>query len=164
MIQLLAILGMLFTTSGSLLVTGSDGRVTDLRSLLKSQAAVVIVMKSGNCPVCIKQLITLSQRRPDLSRLGAVVIGLNLDGPKQNASLERRLGVKVFGDADGRTLKKLGLWIRTSQSPMPGAVLLNRCGEIEAVFPGRSPGDGRTETILKALRSVAAKPVCGTVI
>ena len=164
MIQGLSILVALLATPTPMLVTGSDGQRADLRAHLAARPAVIIVMKSGACRVCIEQLQQLSLQRSELSRMDAAVVALNIDSAQSNAELERRVGVKVFADVDARLLQAVGLWISDARAAMPGAVFLNRCGEIESVLRGRRPGDNRTPVILKTLKRIARKQVCGTVI
>jgi peroxiredoxin len=145
-------------------VTTTDGVIVDLRTHFAGRAAVVIVMKSGSCEVCLAQLRTLSKRRSDIAAIGAVIAGLNTSSSTMNQRLQRDLNLEILRDPTGETLRSIRLWVPRIAAPLPGVVFINRCGEIEAVMSGRGPGHDDTQTILTTLKQYAAQTVCGVVI
>ncbi len=137
-----------------------EGQATSLGRAAAGHRLVVVVMKSGECPVCRGQLQRLRARAEQLARLGATVVGLSHDGAV--AADGDRTGpfgdFAVLLDRNREVLRALRLWRPTWRHPVPTLLVFDMCGaERLHVRYGRFPGSGRGRatpgTSLTELRS-----------
>lgn len=141
----------------------SDGTTTTLRSLADGRPLAVIVIKGDWCAACRAQLASSSRELAAMERVGGAVVALSRQRPSVNRRLRRDLDLdlEVLSDPDGRVVAALGLSHPSAGHPIPGLAFLDRCGAIERVVPGRTPGVLQDALMLRTLRALAAEPPCG---
>ena len=156
---------LLVQPMNGLWVLNEEGQALDLiQRAQEGRAIAIIVMKSGDCPVCIDTLRRLSEIRPMIVK-GAVLVAPNKAKPTQNAHLRTRQNIpfSVLTDQKGSVLKRFGLSDLGSARPKPGLVFLDPCGRIDEIRIGRRPGQKDEAYILRRLRSLQ-KVKCDVVI
>jgi peroxiredoxin len=138
---------------------GSD-RPTSLAAAADHRTLAVVVMKTGECPVCRGQLAKLAEVRTDIEALSARVVGLTRDSVGSSAS---KTAWPVLRDPDAAAIAKLGLWRPQWRQAMPSIVVFDRCGDERVRLEGRYPGQRGVEAaLLRVLQELNAetKP-CG---
>jgi len=147
-------------------VVRPDGRSQVLPRLGQGRSMAVIITKGSWCDVCTGQLKKLSTRLPEIERLGARVVALSNQPADHNAAFlsEAGLAIEVLG-AEDRLFKGIGFWMRGHETPAPGVIFLDRCGEVVGVLQGRQPGVDQDKVVLETLEKIASAPSsCGNLI
>ena len=147
-------------------VVSPSGQRLSLGAIAPGQPVVLIVMRASTCEVCLTQLRILASRGALFEELGAQAVGLIYDETgRQQAALNRaKPGLPIYA-ASAETLSKLGYWAPHRAMAMPGLIFLDRCGDIDGVVNGRSPGRDESSMVLRELRRLSEeKSQCGILI
>ena len=152
--------------ASTLPVLTTNGQRLPLGQLSPGRPAVVIVMKSSQCPTCLTQLHRLAAQKEELRRIGANVIGLVAynNGVDLVALAKFKLGVSVVA-MDRDDLQQLGFASSDSPYARPGLLFLDSCGNVVEQRIGRLPKSPEDKYIFNRLRNIVSQPSkCGTLI
>lgn len=130
----------------------TDGKEWTLPGLANGSPMVVLVLKSSDCPVCLRQVQSLVDRQLEFVRLGAQV-GIVAHSDTATFKKRQQIPFPVLHESRPGLLKALGYW-RSAGLLMPGYFLLDACGRIALTSFGRRMGSLEDELILKALEDI----------
>ena len=113
----------------------------------KGQRVVVYFYPKADTPGCTTQSCELRDHRKDLTKLGAVVIGISPDSPERQAKFDKKykLGFPLLADEDHAVAEKWGAWGEKSmygrkyQGIIRSAFVIDEKGKIAAAFHKVSP-------------------------
>ena len=145
----------------------SAGALVKLENIASGQVVVMVVMKGTWCPVCVRELRDLSAMKDLFKRLDARLVGLNAQSSSMNGKARAQLGLapELYSDPEARFLQGQNLWIPSMGHPMPGLLILNRCGRVHSIWTGRAPGFSARARVLSILQRLKEKPsVCRQLI
>jgi thioredoxin-dependent peroxiredoxin len=136
---------------------GNKVKLTDF----KGQRVVVYFYPKADTPGCTTQSCELRDHRKDLTKLGAVVLGISPDSPERQSKFDKKykLGFPLLADEDHAVAEKWGAWGEKSmygrkyQGIIRSAFVVDEKGKIAAAFPKVSPKATfpKAEEALKAL-------------
>ena len=115
----------------------------------KGQRVVVYFYPKADTPGCTTQSCELRDHREDLTKLGAVVVGISPDAPAKQAKFDQKykLGFPLLADEDHNVADKWGVWGEKSMygkkylGIIRSAFVVNEKGKIAAAFYKISPKD-----------------------
>jgi peroxiredoxin len=133
----------------------TDGKEGTLPGLANGSPMVVLVLKSSDCPVCLRQVQSLVDRQLEFARLGVQVGIVAHSDTATLAAFKKRYQIPfpVLHESRPGLLKALGYW-RSAGLLMPGYFLLDACGRIALTSFGRRMGGLEDELIFKALEGI----------
>ena len=122
---------------------GEKVKLTDF----KGQRVVVYFYPKADTPGCTTQSCELRDHRKDLTKLGAVILGISPDTPDRQAKFDKKykLGFPLLADEDHAVAEKWGAWGEKSmygrkyQGIIRSAFVVDEKGKIAAAFPKVSP-------------------------
>jgi peroxiredoxin Q/BCP len=127
----------------------------------KGQRVVVYFYPKADTPGCTTQSCDLRDHRKDLSKLGAVVLGISPDTPAKQLKFDQKfkLGFPLLADEDHAVAEKWGAWGEKSmygrkyQGIIRSAFVVDEKGKIVDAFYKVSPKDTvpKVSTALTAL-------------
>jgi peroxiredoxin Q/BCP len=127
----------------------------------KGQRVVVYFYPKADTPGCTTQSCELRDHRKDLTKLGAVVLGISPDTPERQAKFDKKykLGFPLLADEDHSVAEKWGAWGEKSmygrkyQGIIRSAFVVDEKGKIADAFYKVSPKATfpKAEAALKAL-------------
>ncbi len=115
----------------------------------KGQRVVVYFYPKADTPGCTTQSCDLRDHRKDLTKLGAVVLGISPDTPEKQLKFDKKfkLGFPLLADEDHAVADKWGVWGEKSmygrkyQGIIRSAFVVDEKGKIAAAFYKISPKD-----------------------
>lgn len=139
---------------------------------LKDYAGKYLVLyfyPRDNTPGCTTEAIEFTRQLPELSRLGAAVVGVSKDsiGSHQRFIDKHELGVELLSDPEGDMLESYGAWGekvmygKKRQGIIRSTVVINPDGVVLLRYPNVR-ARGHAEKVLADLGAeigVAARPV-----
>ncbi len=127
----------------------------------KGQRVVVYFYPKADTPGCTTQSCELRDHRKDLTKLGAVVLGISPDTPAKQLKFDQKykLGFPLLADEDHAVAEKWGVWGEKSmygrkyQGIIRSAFVIDEKGKIADAFYKVSPKAtfGKAEEALKGL-------------
>ena len=133
-------------------------------SSLLGQLVVLAFYPADWEPVSAEQLATLQQFLPDFQRLGAVLLGLSVDGVWSHLAFARAHGFDfpLLADAEpkGRVARAYGVYRERDGTSERALFVLDAAGVIrwrEVVPPSVDPGADGVLTALERLRGAATE-------
>jgi peroxiredoxin Q/BCP len=127
----------------------------------KGQRVVVYFYPKADTPGCTTQSCELRDHRKDLSKLGAVVLGISPDTPGKQAKFDKKfkLDFPLLADEDHAVAEKWGVWGEKSmygrkyQGIIRSAFVVDEKGKIVDAFYKVSPKAtfGKAATALASL-------------
>ena len=127
----------------------------------KGQRVVVYFYPKADTPGCTTQSCDLRDHRKDLTKLGAVVLGISPDTPEKQLKFDKKfkLGFPLLADEDHAVAEKWGVWGEKSmygrkyQGIIRSAFVVDEKGKIADAFYKVSPKATvpKAEAALKAL-------------
>lgn len=129
-------------------LTDQHGKAVKLKGL-RGQKVVVYFYPKANTPGCTTQSCELRDAEPDLSKLGATVIGISPDAPKAQLKFDDKysLGFPLLADEDHAVAEAFGVWGEKSMygkkymGIVRSAFVVDEKGKIVDAFYKVSPKD-----------------------
>jgi len=142
------------------------GKSVSLSSLAPDKPVALIILKSGDCPVCSGLVKRLAKLKPQVQDTGGAVIAVLWDGDKTGVTAtERMFQGSLLVRATKAFLSQFEFWDGRNLQPLPGVLFLDRCGEPSYIIEGRSSARGQELMILKTLEHLADQPsTCGMLL
>jgi hypothetical protein len=135
-------------------------------SLAPDKPVALVILKSGDCPICGGLMKRLSKLKSQVAAAGGVVIAILWDGDSTGTfATQKTFQGAVLLLATKAFLLRYEFWDGRHRKPVPGVLFLDRCGEPSFAIEGRSPHRGQEWMILKTLRHLASQPSnCGMLL
>src|SRR5215210_4728787 len=119
---------------------------------------VVLVFYRGDwCAYCNGQLASYARRFEEFEERRAVVAGISVDPPENNARMVGKLLLPfpLLSDPRGELIKRYGLWDEEEGVAAPSILVVDRSGEIRYLYTGSDfadrPGDEEVFAALAGL-------------
>ncbi len=137
-----------------------DGKLVRLSSF-KGQPVVVYFYPKADTSGCTAQACALRDAEPDLSGLGAVVLGISPDPEEKLRKFVDKydLNFTLLSDAEKEVANAFGVWAEKSlygrkyMGVVRSAFVIDAKGNVAAAFPKISPKD-TVPKVLKALQAL----------
>jgi thioredoxin-dependent peroxiredoxin len=118
-------------------------------SSFKGRKVVVYFYPKADTPGCTQQSCNLRDAMPDLTKLGAAVVGISPDKPEKQAKFDDKyeLGFPLLADEDHATAEAWGVWAEKSlygrkfMGIVRSAFVVDEKGKLAGVFYKVSPKD-----------------------
>ena len=131
-------------------------------STLKGRAVVLYFYPKDDTPGCTKEACGFRDTAAQLTRLGAVVIGVSPDGPESHERFRTKykLPFTLLADVDHRVAEKYGAWReknmygKKTMGIARSTFLIDPDGRIAKVFKAVR-ADGHAEQVLEALAELS---------
>lgn len=141
----------------------STGGTTSLASL-KGQIVVLYFYPRDNTPGCTVEAQDFSAAVPELTKLGAVVLGASKDSLASHEKFRAKydLAFQLLTDAEGTVLEKYGAWGekvlygKKSMGIIRSTVVIDTDGKVAAHFP-KVRVKGHVDEVVAAVRELAGK-------
>ena len=152
-----SILGLTLLTLQSLppgAFIDTQGELKTLWKIGKGKPMIVIVTKGYWCPTCLAQLAIIDKESID--KLKASVAVVNNDHPDVNAEVKTQLKLPypLLTDPEAKWLMKRELWDKEGESPIPGILFFDKCGDLVYERKGRTPGDPDFELLFEVMKKI----------
>jgi len=124
------------------------GKTVKLKGF-RGRKVVVYFYPKANTPGCTTQSCELRDAEPDLSKLGAAVVGISPDAPKAQLKFDEKysLGFPLLADEDHSVAEAFGVWGEKSMygkkymGIVRSAFVVDEKGKIVDAFYKVSPKD-----------------------
>jgi peroxiredoxin Q/BCP len=131
-------------------------------STLKGRAVVLYFYPKDDTPGCTKEACGFRDTAAQLTRLGAVVIGVSPDGPESHERFRTKykLPFTLLADVDHKVAEKYGAWReknmygKKTMGIARSTFLIDPDGRIAKVFKAVR-ADGHAEQVLEALAELS---------
>ncbi|MEN3048292.1 MAG: peroxiredoxin [Candidatus Caldarchaeales archaeon] len=126
----------------------SEGRTFRLSEALKSGKYVVLYFyPMADTPGCTKEACSFRDALPDLSGLGAIVVGVSTDPPERNAKFARKynLNFTLLSDVDGEVSRAYGSLNPIFRKSRRHTFVIAPDGTVVGVFTKISPAEHARE-------------------
>ena len=127
----------------------------------KGKRVVVYFYPKADTPGCTTQSCDLRDHRKDLSKLGAVVLGISPDPPAKQKKFDDKygLGFPLLADTEHKVAEAFGVWGEKSlygrkfMGIVRSAFVIDEKGKLAGVFYKISPKDTvpKTEAVLREM-------------
>ncbi|MCS7094785.1 MAG: peroxiredoxin [Thaumarchaeota archaeon] len=137
----------------------SDGGTFRLSEALKSGRYVVLYFyPMADTPGCTREACSFREALPDLSGLGAVVLGVSTDPPERNAKFARKHGLNftLLSDVKGEVSKAYSSLNSIMRKSKRHTFVIAPDGTVVGVFTKVSPSDHARE-VQSFLRSLSSQ-------
>lgn len=142
-------------------LAADDGKKIKL-SQLKGQPVVVYFYPRDDTPGCTREACAFRDRRRELEKLGAVVLGISPDDAKSHAKFRDKfeLNFPLLCDVDHKVAEKYGAWReknmygKVSMGIQRSTFLIDRTGKVAKVWR-KVNVDGHDEQVLEALKALS---------
>ncbi|HJU04096.1 MAG TPA: thioredoxin-dependent thiol peroxidase [Nitrospiraceae bacterium] len=133
------------------------GHVVSLKHL-KGKRVILYFYPKDDTPGCTKEACGFRDTMPSLSKTGAIILGVSLDGPESHRKFIQKYGLpfSLLADEDAAVSKAYGVY---KEKNMYGkkfwgiersTFVIDQAGVIKAIFR-KVKVDGHTEDVLAAL-------------
>ena len=137
-----------------------DGTKVKL-SALKGQPVVVYFYPRDNTPGCTREACAFRDRRNDLKKLGATVLGVSADSLASHQKFrdQHKLNFPLLSDADHKVAEKYGAWRekvlygKKSIGMQRSTYLIDADGKVAKVWK-KVNVDGHDEQVVAALKEL----------
>jgi len=144
-------------------LTADDGRKVKL-SDFKNKPVVLYFYPKDDTPGCTREACAFRDRRAELEKAGAVVIGVSPDTPESHVKFRDKfsLNFPLLADTDHEVAEKYGAWReknnygKTTMGIQRSTYLIGPDGKIARVWP-RVNVDGHDAEVLEALEALDAE-------
>lgn len=102
----------------SVSIQDASGETVTLQSLYQNQPIVLVFFRGGWCPICTKHTQELIKIYPQITSLGAEVVGISPDSPlssKGNVT-KNSIPFPILSDAEVRAAKAFGIAFQVDQA------------------------------------------------
>ncbi len=141
-----------------------------LSDVTREKPAVLVFYRGGWCPICNKQLATLSQDYERFRQHGAEVLAISNEEVEKGLELLKKIGppFKLLHDPKSKVIRAYGTLIR-ERDPLgivrrkhdyahPSVFIVDREGTVRWIYVGKDYRDRpANESILEALSSLLQK-------
>lgn len=142
-------------------LASDDGTKVKLADLA-GQPVVLYFYPKDDTPGCTKEACAFRDRRSELTKLGAVVLGVSPDTVASHAKFRDKYGLNfpLLADADHKVAEKYGAWReknmygKKSMGVQRSTFLIDAAGKVAKVWKKVSV-DGHDEQVLAALQELA---------
>ncbi|MEZ4233461.1 MAG: peroxiredoxin [Polyangiaceae bacterium] len=133
--------------------TAHDGEKVSLEKL-KGKPVIVYFYPKDDTPGCTIEAQQIRDSYEDLSKTGAVVLGVSSDGNDSHSEFAKKysLPFKLLPDEDHRIANAFGVSLRGGMAARV-TFLIDKQGKIAKVFPQVNP-DGHAKELLEALKAL----------
>lgn len=144
-------------------LTADDGTKVKL-SQFRGKPVVVYFYPKDDTPGCTREACAFRDRKKELEKLGAVVLGLSPDDAKSHAKFRDKfdLNFPLLVDTDHKVAEKFGAWReknmygKISMGIQRSTFLIDADGNVAKVWK-KVNVDGHDEKVLEALRLLSAQ-------
>ncbi|MCA9270800.1 MAG: thioredoxin-dependent thiol peroxidase [Planctomycetales bacterium] len=141
-------------------LASDDGTKVKLADLA-GQPVVLYFYPKDDTPGCTKEACAFRDRRSELTKLGAVVLGVSPDTVASHAKFRDKYGLNfpLLADADHKVAEKYGAWReknmygKKSMGVQRSTFLIDANGKVAKVWK-RVSVDGHDEAVLAALKEL----------
>ena len=138
-----------------------DGTKVKLSSL-RGQPVVVYFYPRDDTPGCTREACAMRDRKDDLARLGAMVLGISTDDVESHEKFRDKLALNfpLLADTGHQVAEKYGAWRektrfgKTSMGIQRSTFLIDGEGVIRKVWKSVQV-DGHDEQVVKAIEELA---------
>jgi peroxiredoxin Q/BCP len=142
-------------------LTADNGAKVKL-SDFKGRPVVLYFYPKDDTPGCTKEACAFRDRKSEMEKLGAVVLGVSPDNAASHAAFrdKYKLNFPLLADPDHAVAEKYGAWReknmygKKSMGVQRSTFLIDREGKVATVWK-RVQVEGHDEQVLEALRSSA---------
>ncbi|MCA9645660.1 MAG: peroxiredoxin [Polyangiaceae bacterium] len=133
--------------------TAHDGEKVSLEKL-KGKPVIVYFYPKDDTPGCTIEAQQIRDSYEDLSKTGAVVLGVSSDSNTSHSEFAKKysLPFKLLPDSDHAIAKAFGVSLRGGKAARV-TFLIDKQGKIAKVFPKVNP-DGHAKELLEALKAL----------
>ncbi len=143
-------------------LASDTGQKVSLRAL-RGQPVVLYFYPADDTPGCTKEACNFRDRQADLSRLGAVVLGISPDDDKSHGKFRDKYGLNfpLLVDSDHQLAERYGAWReknmygKKSMGIQRSTFLIGPDGMVRKVWK-RVSVDGHDQQVLEALEALQA--------
>ncbi|MGE0326148.1 MAG: peroxiredoxin [Polyangiaceae bacterium] len=137
--------------------TAHDGEKVSLEKL-KGKPVIVYFYPKDDTPGCTIEAQQIRDSYEDLSKTGAVVLGVSSDSNTSHSEFAKKysLPFKLLPDLDHAIAKAFGVSLRGGKAARV-TFLIDKHGKIAKVFPKVDP-DGHAKELLEALKALPETP------
>lgn len=148
------------TAAPDFTLAADDGKKIKL-SALKGKPVVVYFYPKDDTPGCTREACAFRDRKKELEKLGAVVLGISPDDAASHAKFRDKfdLNFPLLADIDHKVAEKYGAWReknmygKKSMGIQRSTFLIDKGGKIAKVWKKVSV-DGHDEQVLEALQGL----------
>ena len=142
------------------------GEPASFSSLAPDKPVALIILKSGDCPVCGGLMMRLATLKSQVKQTGGLVIAVLWDGDStETIATQKTFQGALLLRATKAFLAQYEFWDGRYRKPIPGVLFLDRCGEPSYIIEGRGSHRGQEWMILKTLEYLADQPSsCGMLL
>jgi peroxiredoxin Q/BCP len=142
-------------------LAADDGREVKL-SALRGAPVVIYFYPKDDTPGCTREACAFRDRKPELERLGAHVLGVSPDHVESHRKFREKfsLNFPLLADPDHKVAQKFGAWRekklygKTSMGIQRSTFLIDAQGRVSRVWRSVKV-DGHDEQVLSALAKIA---------
>jgi peroxiredoxin Q/BCP len=142
-------------------LSADDGTKVKLSSL-RGQPVVVYFYPRDDTPGCTREACAMRDRKDDLARLGAKVLGISPDDVESHGKFRDKfsLNFPLLADTEHRVAEKYGAWRektrfgKTSMGIQRSTFLIDADGVVRKVWKNVDV-DGHDGQVVKALEEIA---------
>ncbi len=139
-----------------------DGKKVKL-SQFRGKPVVIYFYPKDDTPGCTREACAFRDRKKELEKLGAVVLGVSPDDEKSHAKFRDKfqLNFPLLADAGHKVAEKFGAWReknmygKVSMGIQRSTFVIDAEGKVARVWR-KVNVDGHDEQVLEALRKLAA--------
>jgi thioredoxin-dependent peroxiredoxin len=143
-------------------LTADSGEKIKLSSL-RGQPVILYFYPKDDTPGCTKEACAFRDRKAELSKLGATVLGVSPDDTASHGKFRDKfaLNFPLLADPEHRVAEKYGAWGeknsygKITQGIRRSTFLIDADGLIHKVWPNVKP-EGHDEQVIEALKEMQA--------
>jgi peroxiredoxin len=129
-----------------MVLSTASGKKIDVNHYAKSQKKknlLLVLFRTGTCPVCVSQLTEIAENYDQIKALNAVVLAVSLDDAIVQARTSEKIGnaYPILLDPDAKTINAFGTFNPEDKLSRPSQFLIGQDQKILFSYVGKSVSD-----------------------